>query len=450
MKRSPWRFLWKSEDIRKKLLITLLLLVLYRLAANIPVPGIDREVIRSIVQSPGAAGSLFGLLDLLSGGTISNFSILAMGVYPYITAQIILQLLMPIIPALERRFKENPREGQKFQEKWTIILTVPMSLLSAIGQINIFNSMAGQTGQTVLTFTYGFAGANLLPTVTMLISMMAGTMLGIWLGQLISEYGIPNQGLSLIIFAGIVSRIPSNIVSLWSDKQNAWWLTILILVILVLTIFAIVFVQQGRRNVPVLFPGRRVGNRMSMPVRSNLPLMVNMAGMIPLIFAQSLLLFPAIVASYFVNAKTEWVANLMNGIYKTFSGNSPWYSLMYFLGVVLFTFFYTDVLFQQQNYGDTLKRQGAQIPGVLRGTATQKYLTKVQRRITLPGAFFLGFVAVLPYVLKLFLPASAGSSGLFLISAAGLLIVVGVVRDTFTIIETELKLHGYDESLIKG
>jgi preprotein translocase subunit SecY len=449
MKRSPWRFLWKSEDIRKKLLITLLLLVLYRLAANIPVPGIDREVIRSIVQSPGAAGSLFGLLDLLSGGTISNFSILAMGVYPYITAQIILQLLMPIIPALERRFKENPREGQKFQEKWTIILTVPMSLLSAIGQINIFNSMAGQTGQTVLTFTYGFAGANLLPTVTMLISMMAGTMLGIWLGQLISEYGIPNQGLSLIIFAGIVSRIPSNIVSLWSDKQNAWWLTILILVILVLTIFAIVFVQQGRRNVPVLFPGRRVGNRMSMPVRSNLPLMVNMAGMIPLIFAQSLLLFPAIVASYFVNAKTEWVASLMNGIYKTFSGNSPWYSLMYFLGVVLFTFFYTDVLFQQQNYGDTLKRQGAQIPGVLRGTATQKYLTKVQRRITLPGAAFLAFVAVMPYIIGALMPGMSRGS-LLLISAAGLLIVVGVVRDTFNIIDAELKLHGYDESLIKG
>jgi len=450
MKRSPWRFLWKSEDIRKKLLITLLLLVLYRLAANIPVPGINRSVISGIVRSPGAAGSLFGLLDMLSGGTISNFSILAMGVYPYITAQIILQLLTPIIPALERRFKENPREGQKWMEKWTIILTVPMALLSAIGQINIFNSLAAQTGQTVLNFTYGFSGENLLPTITTLISMMAGTMLGIWLGQLISEYGIPNQGLSLIIFAGIVSQIPGNLISLWSDKQNAWWLTILILVILVLTIFAIVFVQQGRRNVPVLFPGRRVGNRMSMPVRSNLPLMVNMAGMIPIIFAQSLLLFPAIVASYFLNSKTPWVANLMNGIYNTFSGNSPWYALMYFIGVVLFTFFYTDVLFAQQNYGDTLKRQGAQIPGVLRGAATQKYLTKVQRRITLPGAFFLGFVATLPFVLQLFLPASARSAGLFLISAAGLLIVVGVVRDTFTIIETELKLHGYDESLIKG
>jgi len=449
MKRSAWRYLWKSEDIRKKLLITLLLLVLFRFAANVPVPGIDRSVITMIVQAPGAAGTLFGLLDMLSGGTISNFSILAMGVYPYITSQIILQLLVPIIPALERRMKENPREGKKWMEKWTIIMTVPMALLSAIGQINIFNSMAAQTGQTILSYTYGFTGASLLPTITTIISMIAGTMLGIWLGQLISEYGIPNQGLSLIIFAGIVSGIPRNMISLWGDRQNAWWLTIMILVILVLVIFAIVYVQQGRRHVPVLFPGRRMGNRMSMPVRSNLPLMVNMAGMIPLIFAQSILLFPAIVASYFLNAQTEWVRNLASGISTTFSAGNVWYSLMYFFMVVSFTFFYTDVLFAQQNYGDTLKRQGAQIPGVIRGPSTQKYLTKVQRRITLPGAFFLGFVAVLPYILQPILPATAGAA-LFLISAAGLLIVVGVVRDTFTIIETELKLHGYDESLIKG
>jgi preprotein translocase subunit SecY len=294
-----------------------------------------------------------------------------------------------------------------------------------------------------------FTGASLLPTLTTVVSMMAGTMLGIWLGQLISEYGIPNQGLSLIIFAGIVSGIPRNIISLWSDQQNAWWLTILILTILVLVIFAIVYVQQGRRHVPVLFPGRRMGNRMSMPVRSNLPLMINMAGMIPLIFAQSILLFPAIVASYFLGSQAEWVRNFATGISNTFSAGNAWYSLMYFLMVVAFTFFYTDVLFAQQNYGDTLKRQGAQIPGVVRGPSTQKYLTKVQRRITLPGAFFLGFVAVLPYLLQPILPATAGA-GLFLISAAGLLIVVGVVRDTFTIIETELKLHGYDESLIKG
>jgi preprotein translocase subunit SecY len=448
MKRSAWRYLWKSEDIRKKLLITLGLLILYRLAANIPVPGIDRTVLTQLTRTGGAAGNLFNLLDLLSGGTVSNFSILAMGVYPYITAQIIIQLLVPIIPALEARIKEDPREGQKFMERWTVILTVPMGLLSAIGQINIFNSFV--SGQSILLH-YGFTGANLIPTLTTLLSMMAGTMFGIWLGQLISEYGIQNQGLSLIIFSGIVARIPNNMVGILSDQQNGWWLFLVVVLILALTIFAIVYVQQGRRNVPVLFPGRRVGNRMSMPVRSNLPLMVNMAGMIPLIFAQSLMTFPAIIASYFMGANTvAWLRSFSTGVYNTFNSSSAWYSIIYFLMVVAFTFFYTDVLFTQQNYGENLKKQGAQIPGVTRGSPTQKYLTNVQRRITLPGALFLGVVAVLPYILGAILPVSARSSSLLLISSAGLLIVVGVVRDTFTIVETELKLHGYDERLIRG
>jgi preprotein translocase subunit SecY len=443
MKRSAWRYLWKSEDIRQKLLITLLLLVIYRLAANIPVPGINHTVLQQLASSGGATGNLFNLLDLLSGGTISRFSILAMGVYPYITAQIIIQLLIPIIPALERRMKDNPREAQSFMEKWTVILTVPMAALSAIGQINIFNSL---TGQQIVNF--GFTGALLVPSMAILVSMMAGTMFGVWLGQLISEYGIRNQGLSLIIFAGIVARIPQNVFSLLSDRQNSWVL-ILILVILCLTIFAIVYVQQGRRNVPVMFPGRRVGNRMSMPVRSNMPLMVNMAGMIPLIFAQSILTFPAIIASYFTRSSVAWIASFANTIYTAFNNTNGFYDLLYFLMVVIFTFFYTDVLFQQQNYGDNLKKQGAQIPGVVRGAPTQKYLTKVQRRITLPGALFLGFVAVLPYILGGVLPVNARQAGLFLISSAGLLIVVGVVRDTFTIIDTELKLHGYDDRLVK-
>jgi len=446
MKRSAWRYLWKSEDIRRKLLITLMLLIIYRFAANIPVPGIDHEVLRQIATGGGAGTNLFNLLDLLSGGTVSNFSILAMGVYPYITAQIILQLLIPIIPALERKMKENPRDAQQWMERWTIMLTIPMALLSAIGQINIFSSLAG--GQSVLK-VYGFSGDALLPTLTTLFSMIGGTMLGIWLGELISEFGIRKQGLSLIIFAGIVSQIPSNLLTLLGDKQY-WWLIFIVLIILCLTVYAIVYVQQGRRNVPVMFPGRRVGNRMSMPVRSNLPLMVNMAGMIPLIFAQSILTFPAIVASYFLASKTEWVASVARGINTTFGGQGGWYSLMYFLMVVAFTFFYTDVLFTQQNYGDNLKKQGAQIPGVVRGNPTQKYLTKVQRRITLPGALFLGFVAVMPYVVGALLPQIGRSAGLFLISSAGLLIVVGVVRDTFSIIDTELKLHGYDDSLIKG
>ena len=452
MKRSAWRYLWKSEDIRKKLLYTLLFLVIYRIAANIPVPNINRAVLTSLATSGGAAGTLISLFDLLSGGTVSHFSILAMGVYPYITAQIILQLLSPIIPALERKMKENPREFQKWQERWTVYLTIPMALLSAFGQINIFNSMSG--GQSVL-YSYGFTGANLLPTLATLISMLAGTMFGIWVGQLISEFGIPNQGLSLIIFAGIVSRMPANLIAIFNDKVNWWWMLTIILVVLVLTIFAIVFVQQGRRNVPVLFPGRRVGNRMSMPVRSNIPLMVNMAGMIPLIFAQSLLSFPAILASFFTQSKTAWVANFAQGVSNTFGGTNALYPILYFLFVVGFTFFYTDVLFQQQDYGENLKRQGAQIPGIIRGAPTQRYLSKVQRRITFPGAFFLGVVAVLPYVLKFVITAinkdaTISTSTLFLASAAGLLIVVGVVRDTFTIIETELKLHGYDENLIKG
>jgi len=445
MKRSAWRYLWKSEDIRKKLLITLGLLAIYRLAANIPVPGIDRAALSSLFTQGGAASNLVNLLDLLSGGTVSRFSILAMGVYPYITAQIILQLLTPIIPALERKLKDNPREGQKWMERWTVILTVPMAILSAIGQINIFSSLTG--GQQILV-NYGFSGSALLPTVTTIVSMIAGTMFAIWLGQLISEYGIPNQGLSLIIFSGIVSRMPAGLFAILTDTQNGWWLMLVVLAILALTIFAIVIVQEGQRNVPVLFPGRRMGNRMSMPVKSNLPLKVNMAGMIPLIFAQSIMTFPAVVASYFTGSQVGWVQSFATSVSNLFGGTSPWYSVIFFFMVVAFTFFYTDVLFTQQNYGENLKKQGAQIPGISRGGPTQRYLTKVQRRITLPGAVFLGLVAVLPSIMSLLLPVSQGA--LQLLSAAGMLIVVGVVRDTFNIIDTELKLHGYEESLIKG
>lgn len=447
MKRSAWRYLWTSVDIRKKILITLALLVLYRLAANIPVPGINRDVIASIFQQQSAASSLLGVFDMLSGGTLSNFSILAMGVYPYITAQIIIQLLVPIIPSLQRRMQENPKEGRRLMEKWTIFLTIPMGTLSALGQIQLFNQLT--TSGSILNYTFGFANGNALPTLTTVVSMVGGTMLGIWLGELISEYGIPNQGLSLIIFSGIVSRVPHNLYSIIISGQNVAFLLILMAIILALTIFVIIFVQQGRRNVPVLFPGRRVGNRMSMPVKSNLPLMINLAGMIPLIFAQTILSLPGIIAQFFINSKTEWLANVANWLQNTFTTTSVTYMIVYFFFVLLLTFFYTEVLFEQQNYGENLKRQGAQIPGVVRGAPTQNYLNRVQRRITLVGALFLAVVATMPYFFGLILPANIGST-LFLVSASGLIIVVGVVRDTFNIIDTELKLHGYDEKLIKG
>ncbi len=449
MKRSAWRFLWSARDIRRKILITIALLAIFRLAAHVPVPGANREAIANILAGGGAGGTLFSLLDLLSGGTVSNFSVLAMGVYPYITAQIILQLLVPIIPALQKRMEEDPREGQKWMEKWTYLLAVPMAALQAIGQINLFNSFSG--GVPIIK-NFGLSGATLLPSITIIISMTAGTMFAIWLGELISEYGIRNQGLSLIIFAGIVAQIPANLARLLADERSRLFVPAFLIILMTLIIFAIVFVQQGRRNVPVMYPGRRVGNRMSMPVKGTLPLMVNMAGMIPLIFAQSLLTFPAIVAGFFVNAKTAWVANTATTITRLFGGDHTFYWVMYFIMVVAFTFFYTDILFAQQNYGENLKRVGAQIPGVSRGAPTQKYLTRVLRRITLPGALFLGVVAVLPALVTLILAGfgfSLGArSGLLLVSSAGLLIVVGVVRDTFFNIEAELKLHGYEDTLL--
>jgi preprotein translocase subunit SecY len=449
---SAWRYLWKSEDIRRKLLITLGLLIIYRFAANVPVPGINTQVLQQFqAQLATSGGTFFQFLDLLSGGTVSNFSLLSMGVYPYITAQIILQLLIPIIPSLKQMMDDNPTEGRKWMEKWTLFLTIPMAALSAIGQINIFNSISIQNGFPAIV-PFGFQSGEIVSSFAILLTMIAGTMFAIWLGELISEYGIRNQGLSLIIFAGIVAKIPSNFGRIFADKT--YWPILLAIEVatFLVVIFAIVYVQQGRRYVPVMYPGRRVGNRMSMPVKGSFPLMVNMAGMIPLIFASAILQFPGIIAGYFQNSTNEAVALAARNVYTWFNGGSWGYWLVYFLMVVIFGFFYTAVLFEQQNYGENLKRMGAQIPGVNRGAPTQKYLSKVQNRITLVGAVFLGVVAVLPYILgqiiRLIIPNATNTSALFLTTSAGLLIVVGVVRDTFSNIDAELKLHGYQDSFL--
>lgn len=454
-KPSAWRYLWFSQDIRNKLLITLGLLMLFRLAANVPAPGVDREALRVFFNGAGSGGFL-GFLNLLSGGTISNFSVLSMGVYPYITAQIILQLLIPIIPSLQKRMQDDQREGRRWMEKWTYYLAVPMAALSAIGQINTFNALAQQQGGPAI-LPFGFSSNLWLTSVTTLLVMTAGTMFAIWLGELISEYGIRGQGLSLVIFAGIVSQIPQNMITLWSDQINRWSLLTAMVVVMLVTILAIVYVQQGRRNVPIIYPQKSAifyamqrGKNVRMP-QPTLPLMVNLAGMIPLIFASALLQFPAILAGFFIGSETEWVRNFATVIQSFFNAtgiNSWGYWLLYFFMVVGFTYFYTTVLFDQQNYGDNLKRSGAQIPGVHSGVATQKYLSRIQSRITFPGALLLGFVAIMPFLLQLVLPAASSSAGLFLVSSSGLLIVVGVVRDMFMNIEAELKLHGYQEKLL--
>ena len=284
-KQSAWRFLWRSEDIRKKLLITLAILILFRIAANVPVPGADREILAAFFQSQAGQGGFIGFLNLLSGGTIQNFSLLSMGVYPYITAQIILQLLIPIIPALQRRMQEDQREGRRWMEKWTYYLSVPMAVLSAIGQINIFNSLSIQAvGQPILQFA--FTRELWLSSLTALVVMTAGTMFAIWLGELISEYGIRGQGLSLVIFAGIVSQIPASIQTLLLDEQNRWVLLAAMIVVIIATVLAIVYVQQGRRNVPIMYPQKsqvfyaiQRGKSVKMP-QPTLPLMVNLSGMI--------------------------------------------------------------------------------------------------------------------------------------------------------------------------
>jgi preprotein translocase subunit SecY len=456
-KQSAWRFLWRSQDIRKKLLITLAILILFRIAANVPVPGADREILQAFFQSQAGQGGFIGFLNLLSGGTIQNFSLLSMGVYPYITAQIILQLLIPIIPALQRRMQEDQREGRRWMEKWTYYLAVPMAVLSAIGQINIFNSLSIQAvGRPIIEFNL-FSPTLWLPSLSVLTVMTAGTMFAIWLGELISEYGIRGQGLSLVIFAGIVSQIPASIQSLLLDEQNRWVLLTAMIVVIVATVLAIVYVQQGRRNVPIMYPQKsqvfyaiQRGKSVRMP-QPTLPLMVNLSGMIPLIFASAILQFPAIIASYFMSSETQWLRDISTSIQSFFNpaGVNSWgYWVLYFVMVVSFTYFYTTVIFEQQNYGDNLKRSGAQIPGVHSGAATQKYLSRIQSRITLPGALLLGTVAILPFLLQLVIPAASTSGQIFLLSSSGLLIVVGVVRDTFMNIEAELKLHGYQEKLL--
>jgi len=445
MRRSAWRFLFISSDIRNRILISIGLLVLYRFVAHVPVPGINRLAIEGVMSGSGQGQTLFGLLDLLSGGTVSNFSVLAMGVYPYITAQIILQLLVPIIPALQRRMEDDPREARKWQEKWTYYLAVPMAALQAVGQIRLFEQYATGQGGSILNTPLGFN----LATMTTILTMTAGTMFAIWLGELISEYGIKNQGLSLIIFSGIVTRIPSNVGRLLSgDYQQVIPMAIFLVILTLTTIFVIVYVQEGRRNVPVMYPGRRVGNRMSMPVKGTLPLMVNMAGMIPIIFAQSILTFPAVLAQFFIGSENAIIQNIAVFLQNTFGGFSDIYWILYFLMVVAFTFFYTDVLFSQQNYGENLKRSGAQIPGVTKGAATQRYLTRVMRRITFVGAFFLGIVAIMPFLVGLIWPMGDSNTGLLLVSSSGLLIVVGVVRDLYRSIEAELKLRGYDQAVL--
>jgi preprotein translocase subunit SecY len=440
-------------DLRKKILYTFLILAIYRLAAHVPVPGVNSEGLRQLFES----NQLLGLLDLLSGGAMATFSVMAMGVYPYITASIILQLLQPIIPHLADLAKEGERGRNKLNQ-YTWWLTVPLAALQAYSQAVIMTQMSG--GVPILA-EFGFRDAP-LATVAILVTMTAGTLFAVWLGELISEQGIGN-GTSIIILGGIVARLPQRLLNLIVGQQ--WVSLILFIVVTAITVFGIVIIQEGKLQIWVQYSSRTLGQRggrlrQTRSVRTHIPLRVNMAGMIPLIFAQSFIVFPSTIASYFmapagqdpqgfVQMAAYWVDQIFNPKYTL-------YWPLYFILVVAFTYFYTDVIFQQQNMAENLRKQGASIPGIRPGKRTAEYLTQKTRRVTLVGALFLGVVAILPWlvdlVAKLLPGAGTGITGsnVMLISSTGLLITVGVVLDTMRQLEAQLQMRHYDKFLRRG
>jgi preprotein translocase subunit SecY len=426
-------------DLRRKLLYTLLILILYRLASHVPVPGVDQAALRQVLGGEGGASQFLNLLDLLSGGAVANFSVMANGVYPYITASIIFTLLVPIIPQLER-LSEEGEAGRRKINQWQYYITIPLAMLQAFGQARIFSAGAG--GRPILP-NFGFTPTeNILPTIAVLMAMTAGTMFAVWLGDLISEQGIGN-GLSLIIFSGIVARMPQNLLNIWTratvegNTGTGVMMVGVFLAIMLITMFVIVIVQEAERRVPVQYGKRVRGIKMFQGGSTHIPLRINTAGMIPLIFAQSILTFPAVVAQFFINH--ENLGELAQSVMGFFSGQSPWYGLLYFLAVVGFTYFYTDVMVQQQDLPGVLKRQGGFIPGVRPGKRTADYINAIYRRITLVGALFLGGVAVLPYIVDLFL-----QTRVLLINASGLLIAVGVILDTMRQLEAQLLMRHYE------
>ena len=435
---------FQLPDVRKKILFTLLILLIYRLAAHVPVPGVNQAALDSLFNSGASSGNtgvgtLANIINLLSGGGVANFSVLAMGVYPYITAQIILTLLVGVIPALERMQREEGTAGRKKIETWTYILTIPMAALSAIGQIRLFS-----TGGEIIK-NFGFGEGQVLPTLSVLFTMTAGTMFAIWLGNMITEQGI-GQGLSIIIFGGIVSRLPQNIAQLLANQDTALPSLIAFIVVVALTIAVIVYIQEGQRRIPVQYGKRVRGRKVYGGGSTHIPLKVNMAGMIPLIFAQSLLTLPAIIGQIFAGSTDPATARFFGGIVSIFSGGrsslSFVYWFLYFLLVVGFTYFYTDVMVQQQNLPDTLQKQGGFIPGIRPGKRTEEYLNGVTRRITLVGALFLGGIAVLPYIISVTGLIQNATS--FSILSTGLLIVVGVVLDTVRQLEAQLTMRHYE------
>src|SRR5436853_6911292 len=393
------------------------MLLVFRVLAHIAVPltHTEQQALVNLFSTNGNQNlsQLFGLLDVFSGGSLQQFSIVALGVYPYITATIVMQLLMPIIPALENMNREGEAGRLRFSQI-TRIVTVPLAFLQALGNTAIFVRYGVLTNFSLFDPKYA------LESWSIVLSLVAGTMVLVWIGELITENGVGN-GISIIIFGGIVSRIPQFVQQGYTASSTGSIVSIVVFLLIgLVTILAIVYVYQGQRRVPIEYPTKRMVGRgmlVGTAQRTYIPMQVNSAGMIPLIFAQSMLIFPAVLAQYLAASNTTWLANFANWIGTYVANTSTWYYwAIYFVLVVAFTYFYAYVVWQQQNIPETLQKQGAHIPGYRPGEATSRYLVTILNRITLAGALFLGIVAVMPYV-----------AHTQLLSAASLLIAVGVV-----------------------
>lgn len=426
---------FKIPDLRRKILYTLAMLVIFRIIASVPIPNVDRDGLRSFIES----NQLLGMLNLFSGSGLRNFSIAALGVYPYITASIIMQLMTPIIPRLNELSMEG-EQGRTRINQYTVFLTVPLALLQGYGQGLLFSRQTTPNGTPLISDFGLFNSSTFLPTVAVLISMTATTLVLVWIGQLITENGIGN-GISILIFGGIVASLPSAISNIFSGGslgQNVIG-TVFFIALGLLTVVGVVLINEGQRRIPVHHAKRVRAGRVYGGSTTFIPLKVNSAGMIPLIFAVSIMVLPGLISNLLQASNTSWVQTIARDLSIWFSPTNALYNIVYFLLVVGFTFFYTMVVFQQQRIPESLQRQGAFIPGVRPGKNTAVYLQRVLSRITIVGALFLGIVAILPWIVS----QLTGVQSL-LISSTSLLIVVGVAIDTMRQLEAQLLMRNYE------
>jgi preprotein translocase subunit SecY len=421
---------FRAPDIRRRILFVLGMLVVYRALAVVPVPAVDRTAVANLVEQQ----QFLQLLDLFSGGGLRSFSIVAMGVNPYINASIIMQLMTGVVPRLQALSREG-EYGRTRINQYTRYLTVPLALLQAYGYLAILSSQSIVTDFDILS----------LATLTQMVTLAAGTVLAMWIGELITERGIGN-GISFIIFAGIAARIPQGLASYLSNPDIAGGIAFVILALVVVAV--IVYIQEGQRRIPIQYASRVRGRRMYQGGATFLPLRVNQAGVIPIIFAVSILLFPTQIASYFATpaGTPEGTATLINqiadGVVNFLSPQGIPYIIFYFLLTMGFTYFYTAFTFKPDETADQLRKNGGFIPGIRPGAPTRDYLQRVVFRLSLAGAIFLGLVAVSPLILSRIF--AGGVIGSFALGGTALLIVVSVVVETMKQIEAQLMMRNYE------